>query len=115
MQIHVFESTSSRPMAREMAKHNLSLCMLAMEELGKSYISAIAAYKLFDMAIRKLETAREAKEAAHPPPPPPSDGMQPASALVPAPWENWPEGYSALTASAITDVWLPWTYGLGNQ
>lgn len=114
MQIHVFESTSSRPMAREMAKHNLGLCMLAMEELGKSFISAIAAYKLFDTAIRKVETARGAEQKA-PAPPSPSDGMQAASAFAPASWENWPEGYSASTASVITDVWLPWTYGLGNQ
>jgi hypothetical protein len=101
-------------MAREMAKHNLGLCMLAMGELGKSYISAIAAYKLFDTAIRKVEAAREAEQEARAPPAP-SDGMQAASAFVSAPWENWPEGYSASTSSVITDVWLPWTHGLGNQ
>ncbi|KAG7289278.1 hypothetical protein NEMBOFW57_005644 [Staphylotrichum longicolle] len=41
-----------------MAKHNLGLCMLAMGELGKSYISATAAYKLFETAIQKVEKAR---------------------------------------------------------
>ncbi|KFY94982.1 hypothetical protein V498_03599, partial [Pseudogymnoascus sp. VKM F-4517 (FW-2822)] len=57
MQIHLFESTSLTPMAREMGKHNLALCMLAMDELRKSYLSANAAYKLFEAAINKIENA----------------------------------------------------------
>jgi hypothetical protein len=111
MQIHVFESTSSNPMARQMAKHNLALCMLAMGELAKSYFSAIAAYKLFDTAIQKVDKARGPEQASLPPSitTGQTDGTQSAS------WENWPEGYSASTASVITDVWLPWTNGAGTQ
>ena len=119
MQIHVFESTSSKPIARDMAKHNLAVCMLAMEELGNSYISATAAHKLFDTAIQKVEQARGSEQAPGTPPrlPPPvamdqADGHPSASS-----WENWPEGYSASTASVIADVWLPWTWmnGLGTR
>ena len=42
MQIHVLESTLSRPIAHDMAKHNLAVCMLAIQELGNSYISVTA-------------------------------------------------------------------------
>ncbi len=119
MQIHLFESTSSKPMTRQMAKHNLALCMLAMEELSKSYLSAVAAYKLFEMAIQKVEKAhggapQEALGGVLPSLPPTiatsrTDESRSAS------WENWPESYSTSTASVITDVWLPWTNGSGTQ
>jgi hypothetical protein len=115
MQIHVFESTSSKPMARQMAKHNLALCMLAMEELGKSYISAIAAYKLFDTAIQKVEQARASEQETDTPPRlPPSVAMGQTDGAQSASWENWPDGYATSTANVITDVLLPWTYGVGT-
>jgi hypothetical protein len=116
MQIHVFESTSSNPMARQIAKHNLALCMLAMGELAKSYISAVAAYKLFDTAIQKVEKARRSEQALGAPSRlPPSAAMDQTDGTQYASWENWPEGYSTWTASVITDVWLPWTNGVGTQ
>lgn len=58
MQIHILELTSSRPTARQVARHNLALCMSAMDALGESYLSAVAAGKLFAMALRKVEAAR---------------------------------------------------------
>ncbi|KAM5380079.1 hypothetical protein ACJZ2D_003726 [Fusarium nematophilum] len=57
MQIHLFESTSPKPMEREMGKHNLGLCMVAMNELRKSYVAADAAYKLFERASEKIRNA----------------------------------------------------------
>ncbi|KAK4038657.1 cutinase transcription factor 1 beta [Parachaetomium inaequale] len=116
MQIHVFESTSSKPMARQMAKHNLALCMLAMEELGKSYISAIAAYKLFDTAIQKVEQARGSEQASGTPYRlPPTAAMGQPGGAQSVSWENWPDGYATSTASVITDVWLPWTYLFSSE
>lgn len=121
MQIHVFESTSSRPLARQMAKHNLGLCMLAMGELGKSYISATAAYKLFETAIQKVEKARgcEGQASGAPRASVPTNAVgesetEGTETQPDAPWENWPEGYLTSTASVITDVWLPWTNGAGT-
>lgn len=139
MQIHVFESTSSKPVARQMARHNLALCMLAMGELAKCFLSATAAYKLFETAIQKVEKARENESESEGPVsgatpdgvsllpalPSPSpvatavggkDGMDKAqaSASTTEPWENWPEGYLTSTASVITDVWLPCMNGAGT-
>jgi hypothetical protein len=126
MQIHVFESTSSKRVARQMAQHNLGLCMLAMGELAKCYISAIAAYKLFVTAIQKVDKARgsepeqESSEAGPPPPhtvAPSERHLSRTGGTEPQPhtWENWPEGYSTLTAGVVADVWLPWTNGVGIQ
>jgi hypothetical protein len=126
MQIHVFESTSSKRVARQMGQHNLGLCMLAMGELAKCYISAIAAYKLFDTAIQKVDKARGSEseqQSSEAGPPPPraaassegtlsqTSGTEPQSQT----WENWPEGYSTSTAGVVADVWLPWTNGVGIQ
>jgi len=124
MQIHVFESTSSKPVARQMAKHNLGLCMLAMGELGRSYISATAAYKLFDTAIQKVEKARGCDRGQAVGAPDHASGLAPAVAVVGGTdgaqsdgahgmWENWPEGYLTSTAGVIADVWLPWMNGAG--
>ncbi|WQF80787.1 hypothetical protein CDEST_05801 [Colletotrichum destructivum] len=55
MQIHLYESTSSKPMARQRGRHNLALFMLALDELRTAYISAEAAYTLFEAAIGKIE------------------------------------------------------------
>lgn len=118
MQIHLFESTSSKPMLRQMGRHNLSMCMLAMDELGKSYISAIAAHKLFETAVQRVEKKRESEEASAgqrytsiAEEDTTVDEVQPTTT-----WDNWPEGYSTSTASDIADVWTPWTSsGAGTQ
>ncbi|KZL82789.1 cutinase transcription factor 1 beta [Colletotrichum incanum] len=98
MQIHLFESTSSKPMARQMGRHNLALCMIAMDELRKSYISAEASYKLFETAISKIENAPPYKE--HQPSP---------AALMPdnSAFASWPDGYGLETAGIISDMWSP--------
>ncbi|KAL0775911.1 hypothetical protein CaCOL14_007198 [Colletotrichum acutatum] len=100
MQIHLFESTSSKQMARQMGRHNLALCMVAMDEMRKSYISADASYKLFETAINKVDNA------------PPHEQHQPspaASALTPdtTAFASWPDGYGLGTAGIISDMWSP--------
>lgn len=59
MQIHLFETASGRSMTREVGKHNLALCMVAMDELRKVYLAADAAYKLFDAAMQKLNNQHQ--------------------------------------------------------
>ncbi|KAF4773737.1 cutinase transcription factor 1 beta [Colletotrichum scovillei] len=100
MQIHLFESTSSKQMARQMGRHNLALCMVAMDEMRKSYISADASYKLFETAINKVDNA------------PPHEQHQPspaAAALTPdtTAFASWPDGYGLGTAGIISDMWSP--------
>jgi hypothetical protein len=111
MQIHLFERTSQDPMVRQMGNHNLSLCMLAMDELGKIYIAAVAAHRLFEAAIQKVEETQQRAEAA-------------ASAIHEeggsdvthaAGLGTWPDGYWTTAADVITDVWTPWNSGMGIQ
>ncbi|KFZ04751.1 hypothetical protein V501_09014 [Pseudogymnoascus sp. VKM F-4519 (FW-2642)] len=106
MQIHLFESTSLTPMVREMGKHNLALCMLAMDELRKSYLSADAAYKLFKAAINKIDNAPLREDQRHLSPPAVetrlSDGAGDGNIAV-----GWPDGYDLSTAGIIPDLWNP--------
>ena len=113
MQIHIFESTSSKPVSREMAKHNLGICMLAMHEMGKSYISAVAAHKLFETAVEKIEKTQQQQLPGHDPSPPPSEGEPVGETTAPIP--SWPEGYSTTTAGLVADVWSQWADGMGTQ
>ncbi|KAL0944915.1 C6 transcription factor [Colletotrichum truncatum] len=99
MQIHLFESTSSKPMARQMGRHNLALCMVAMDELRKPYISAEASYKLFETAINKVEH--------QPSPAGPTTSAMSDNTAVNSMFTDWPDGYGLGSANIITDMWTP--------
>lgn len=115
MHVHLFESASSKQLSSQMGKYNLSLCMLAMSELRKSYISATAAYKLFEAANQKIDGTRSSRRPSHQPQGDAVvidlDAQEQAS---PSPQESWPEGYSALSANVISDAWM-WPNILGAQ
>ncbi|WKT54465.1 hypothetical protein QSH57_005049 [Fusarium oxysporum f. sp. vasinfectum] len=53
--VHLLDMTSSKSSSSQLAKHNLALCLLALDEMRKSYISADAAYKLFDRSRTMVE------------------------------------------------------------
>ncbi|KAM0623122.1 hypothetical protein ACHAQG_004911 [Verticillium nonalfalfae] len=86
-----------------------------MSELRKSYISATAAYKLFEAAIKKIDGTRGSRRPTHQP-----QGDAVIVDLVAqeqaplSPRESWPEGYSALSANVISDAWM-WPNMLGSQ
>ncbi|KAH7161844.1 fungal-specific transcription factor domain-containing protein [Dactylonectria macrodidyma] len=103
MQIHLFESTSSKHLLRQTGKHNLALCMLAMNELRKSYVSADAAYELFDRAIGKVDAARARKEQSSAS----SDFSNDDSMQTDHIWGSYPEGYDILVGGIVSDVWMP--------
>lgn len=107
MQIHLFESTSLNPMAREMGKHNLALCMLAMNELRKSYLSADAAYKLFKAAISKIENAPLHQDNRHSSPSATETRLADSGAVNGNILGGWPDGYDVSTAGIIPDLWSP--------
>lgn len=107
MQIHLFESTSLNPMAREMGKHNLALCMVAMNELRKSYLSADAAYKLFKAAINKIENAPLQQDHRHSHPSAAGTRLANDSAVNGNIVDDWPDGYDVSTAGIIPDLWSP--------
>ncbi|KFZ10912.1 hypothetical protein V502_07849 [Pseudogymnoascus sp. VKM F-4520 (FW-2644)] len=106
MQIHLFESTSLTPMAREVGKHNLALCMVAMDELRKSYLSADVAYKLFKAAINKIENAPLPEDQRHSSPSAVETGLS-GGALDGSIAGGWPDGYDLSTAGIIPDLWNP--------
>ncbi|KAK2772193.1 C6 transcription factor [Colletotrichum kahawae] len=106
MQIHLFESTSSKQMARQMGRHNLALCMVAMDELRKSYISAEASYKLFETAINKVDNAPPHQEH-QPSPAAPTASTTPDGTMNSNTFADWPDGYGLGSANIISNMWSP--------
>ncbi|KAI8288927.1 Cutinase transcription factor 1 beta [Colletotrichum sp. SAR11_240] len=106
MQIHLFESTSSKQMARQMGRHNLALCMVAMDELRKSYISAEASYKLFETAINKVDNAPPHQEY-QPSPAAPTASTTPDGTMNSNTFADWPDGYGLGSANIISNIWSP--------
>jgi hypothetical protein len=108
MQIHLLESTSSKSTARRMGEHNLGICMIAMEDLRKSYISAEAAYKLFEAAIKKINTTRPAEPSVQLPPISPAiTASPPVEPPPPTELNGWPDGYGLSTAGIVSDFLAP--------
>ncbi|CZR45958.1 uncharacterized protein FPRO_11405 [Fusarium proliferatum ET1] len=48
--VHFLETASSKSSSGKLAKHNLSPCLVALDDMRKYYVSINAAYKLFDRA-----------------------------------------------------------------
>ncbi|OBT83848.1 hypothetical protein VE02_05486 [Pseudogymnoascus sp. 03VT05] len=107
MQIHLFESTSLTPMAREMGKHNLALCMLAMDELRKSYLSANAAYKLFKAAINKIDNTPLREDQRLSSPSTAEMRLSDGGVMNGSITGGWPDGYDLSTAGIIPHLWNP--------
>ena len=53
--VYLVEMTSSNLPSIQLAKNNLGLCLLALNEMRKAYVSADAEYKLFDRARTMVE------------------------------------------------------------
>ncbi|KAJ4348745.1 uncharacterized protein N0V89_010123 [Didymosphaeria variabile] len=107
MQIHLFEATSPKHLSRQTGKHNLALCMLAVNELRKSYVAAGAGYALFDRAIGKIDGARGRTDDLESCAPSasafPHDGRMHTEHL----WTSHPEGYDISVEDIVSDVWRP--------
>ncbi|KAF7546560.1 hypothetical protein G7Z17_g8355 [Cylindrodendrum hubeiense] len=105
MQIHLLESTSLKPMTSQMGKHNLALCMLAMGELRKSYVSAGAAFKLFERAKNKIDNATIREAPLQTPP-----ARSPVDAVpIEGNWGSYTEGYAIATPGIMSDLWAPFS------
>jgi hypothetical protein len=111
MQIHLFERTSQKPMVRQMGNHNLSLCMLALEELSKSYIAANTARRLFEAAMQKADKRPQRDEAAVT-----AAGEEDLSIdMETSTLHKWPDGCWTSTADILADVWTPWNGSVVTQ
>ncbi|RSL51447.1 hypothetical protein CEP54_011413 [Fusarium duplospermum] len=103
MQVHLLELTSSKQSTSQLAKHNLALCMLALDEMRKSYISADAAYTLFDRARNMVEKTRREGEAISRDPTvvPETQGIESAQ------WLDDSEGYDFASTGIFSAFWTP--------
>lgn len=54
MQIHLMDSTASRPLAQRLAKSKLDLFMMVLSELRETYWGANFTYNMFEAALTML-------------------------------------------------------------
>ncbi|KAJ4249794.1 hypothetical protein NW762_012136 [Fusarium torreyae] len=104
IQVHLLEMASSKSSSSiQLAKHNLALCLLALDELRKSYVSADAAYKLFDRARSMVEkTLREAEVVSrHSTVSPETQGIETTQ------WLDDSAGYDLTSAGVLSLLWAP--------
>ncbi|KAM0430339.1 hypothetical protein ACHAQK_010670 [Fusarium lateritium] len=101
--VHLLEITSSKSSFSQLARHNLALCLLALDEMRKSYISADAAYKLFDRARMMVEKRlREAEVVSQDPTvSPETRGIETTQ------WLDGSEDYDFASTGIFSSFWTP--------
>ena len=70
MQIHLLNSTSTKPLIASLGQHNLDMCMQVADEVRKTFFGAALVRRLFLQAqtqIRSRKARQEPREAARPP------------------------------------------------
>ncbi|KAH6867801.1 putative Zn(II)2Cys6 transcription factor [Thelonectria olida] len=73
MQIHLLNSTSSKPLIATLGQHSLEMCMLVANELRKTYFGAELLHRLFSQAKAQIMNRKTQKEA--------TKNSQPAEAI----------------------------------
>ncbi|EXL67191.1 hypothetical protein FOPG_16668 [Fusarium oxysporum f. sp. conglutinans race 2 54008] len=109
IQIHLLEMASSKSLSNKLAKHNLALCLLALDEMRKSYVSADAAYKLFDRARIMVEkslgedavVSRDLVDAAN--------SSREAQGIETSEWldDSTPVGHEFASVGLFSALWMP--------
>ncbi|WKT42152.1 hypothetical protein QSH57_006958 [Fusarium oxysporum f. sp. vasinfectum] len=109
IQIHLLEMASSKSLSNKLAKHNLALCLLALDEMRKSYVSADAAYKLFDRARIMVEKSlgedavisRDLVDAAN--------SSREAQGIETSEWldDSTPVGHEFASVGLFSALWMP--------
>lgn len=94
---------SSKSSYTQLAKHNLAVCLLALQEMRKSYISADAAYKLFNHARTMVEKSlREAEViSTGPAVSPETRGVETTQ------WLDGSEDYGFASTGMLPALWAP--------
>ncbi|KAI1069409.1 hypothetical protein LB507_008555 [Fusarium sp. FIESC RH6] len=103
IQVLLFEMMSSKSSYTQLAKHNLAVCLLALQEMRKSYISADAAYKLFNHARTMVEKSlREAEViSTGPAASPETRGIETTQ------WLDSSEDYGFASTGMLPALWAP--------
>ncbi|WKT40283.1 hypothetical protein QSH57_005089 [Fusarium oxysporum f. sp. vasinfectum] len=95
--------TSSNLPSIQLAKNNLGLCLLALNEMRNAYVSADAEYKLFDRARTMVEKRlREAEVVSRDPTvSPETQGIETAQ------WLDDSEDYDFASTGMLSAFWTP--------
>lgn len=101
--VYLVEMTSSNLSSIQLAKNNLGLCLLALKEMRKAYVSADAGYKLFDRARTMVEKRlREAEVVSRDPTvSPETQGIETAQ------WLDDSEDYDFASTGMLSAFWTP--------
>ncbi|KAL6922904.1 hypothetical protein FSST1_000178 [Fusarium sambucinum] len=104
VQVHLLEmATSKSSSSTQLAKHNLALCLLALDEMRMTYISADAGYKLFDRARTMIEKTRQEAEV----------GLRDSTisperqGIETAQWLDDSASYDLTSAGVLSALWAP--------
>ncbi|KAF5593456.1 cutinase transcription factor 1 beta [Fusarium pseudoanthophilum] len=109
IQVHLLEMASFKSPSAKLAKHNLALCLLALDEMRKYYVSADAAYKLFDRArimveksMRNDDIHLQASAAA-------ADCPQEPQGIETSEWldDSASMSYEGASVGLFSALWLP--------
>jgi len=94
---------SAKSSSTQLAKHNLAVCLLALQEMRKSYISADAAYKLFNHARIMVEKSLREAEIISPEPAvsPETRGIETTQ------WLDSSEDYGFASTGILSTLWTP--------
>ncbi|KAF5639348.1 cutinase transcription factor 1 beta [Fusarium sp. NRRL 52700] len=109
IQIHLLEMASSKSSSGKIAKHNLALCLLALDEMRKYYVSADAAYKLFDRARIMVEKSLRNDEIVSQGSSPVADCPQEHQVVETSEWldDSAPMGYEVPSVGLFSALWMP--------
>ncbi|KAF5246482.1 hypothetical protein FANTH_6854 [Fusarium anthophilum] len=109
IQVHLLEMASSKSSSGKLAKHNLALCLLALDEMRKYYVSADAAYKLFDRARIMVEKSLRNNEIFSQGSAPAADCPREPRGVETSEWldESASMGYDVTSVGLFSALWMP--------
>ncbi|KAF5689917.1 cutinase transcription factor 1 beta [Fusarium circinatum] len=109
IQVHLLEMASSKSPSGKLAKHNLALCLLALYEMRKYYVSADAAYKLFDRARIMVEKSLRNDEIDSRGSAPAADCPQEPQGVETSEWldESASMSYDVTSVGLFSALWIP--------
>ncbi|KAG5764986.1 hypothetical protein H9Q72_006920 [Fusarium xylarioides] len=109
IQVHLLEMASSTSSSGKLAKHNLALCLVALDEMRKYYVSADAAYKLFDRARIMVEKSLRNDEIVSQDSAPAADCPREPQGVETSEWldESASMGYEVASVGLFSALWMP--------
>lgn len=65
MQVHLLNSTSPKQVMRQLGRHHLQLCMIAIQELRKTWFGAEVLSQIFSYALQHIEQRRTQRQGTN--------------------------------------------------